>query len=167
MKKHRGELDIDEDIELESANWKIQRVAWVLMALVVIAALLGFTGDGGIGNFQTLKAGDSAEGLEVEYERFLRRGAPAEIKVKLKPSASDTLTDLHLSKEFHEKLEVDKVVPEPSEVYATEKGITYRFASANQPFAVTFYLTPNGMGSMPLHFSTSEKKVAITQFIYP
>jgi hypothetical protein len=167
VKKHRGELEIDEDIQLESTNWKVQRVAWVIMALVIIAALLGFTGDGGIGNLQSLKAGDSAEGLEVEYERFLRRSAPAEIKVKLAPSTSDSLTDLHLSKDFYEKLQIDKVVPEPSEVYTHERGITYRFTTANEPFAVTFYLTPKGMGSLPLHFSTNERKVAITQFIYP
>lgn len=167
MKKHRGELEIDEDIQLESTNWKVQRVAWVIMALVIIAALLGFTGDGGIGNLQSLKAGDSAEGLEVEYERFLRRSAPAEIKVKLAPSTSDFRTDLHISQDFYEKLQIDKVVPEPSEVYTHEHGITYRFTTANQPFVVTFYLTPKGMGSLPLHFSTNEREVAITQFIYP
>jgi hypothetical protein len=167
VKKHRGELDIDEDIELESANWKVQRVAWVLMAIFVLAALLGFTGDGGIGNLQSLKAGDSTEGLEVEYERFVRRSAPAEIKVKLHPSASGSLTDLQISKDFYEKLQVDKVVPEPAEVYTHEQGITYRFTSANQPFSITFYLTPKGMGSLPLHFSTAQKQVNITQFIYP
>jgi hypothetical protein len=167
VKKHRGELDIDEDIQLESANWKVQRVAWVIMAFFVLAALLGFTGDGGIGNLQSLKAGDSTSGLEVEYERFIRRNAPAEVKVKLTPSTSDSLTALHISKDFYEKLKVDKVVPEPAEVYTSEKGITYRFASANQPFSVTFYLTPKGMGSLPLHLSTAEKQVAITQFIYP
>ncbi|WP_299708334.1 hypothetical protein [uncultured Pontibacter sp.] len=167
MKKHRGELEIDEDIQLESNSWKIQRVAWVIMALVIIAALLGFTGDGGIGNLQSLKAGDSSELLEVEYERFLRRSAPAEIKVKLAPSTSNSLTDLHLSKDFYEKFQIDKVVPEPSEVYTHEQGITYSFTTANQPFSVTFYLTPKGMGSLPLHFSTDKKKVAITQFIYP
>jgi hypothetical protein len=167
VKKHRGELDIDEDIQLESTNWKVQRVAWVFMAFIVLAALLGFTGDGGIGNLQSLKAGDSAEGLEVEYERFVRRSAPAEIKVKLAPSTSDSRTELHLSKEFYEKIQVDRIVPEPSEVYTHEQGITYRFTTANQPFSVTFYLTPKGMGSLPLQFSTAEKKVAITQFIYP
>ncbi|MDO6392306.1 hypothetical protein Q4E40_19380 [Pontibacter sp. BT731] len=167
MKKHRGELEIDEDIQLESTNWKVQRVAWVLMAFVVFAALLGFTGNGGIGNLQRLKAGDSAEGLEVEYERFLRRGAPAEIKVKLVPSSADSLTDLRLNKDFYEKLQVEKILPEPSGQYTHEQGITYRFASANQPFLVIFYVKPEGMGSLPLQFSTSKKKVNITPFIYP
>lgn len=167
MKKHKGELEIDEDIKLESANWKAQRVAWVLMALVVIAALLGFTGNGGIGDLHRLKAGNSTEGLEVECERFLRRGAPSEFKVQLAPSSGDSHTDLQLSKNFYEKLEVDKVVPEPSEVFTHEQGITYRFASANQPFTVIFYLKPKAMGSVPLHISTAGKKVNITPFIYP
>lgn len=167
MKKHRGELEIDEDIQLESTNWKVQRVSWVIMALIVVAALLGFTGNGGIGNLQRLKAGDSAEGLEIEYERFLRRGAPSEIKVKLAPSTNDSLTDLRISKDFYEKLEIDKIVPEPSQVYTHKQGITYRFVSAHEPFTVIFYLKPAGMGSLPLQFATSKKQVAITPFIYP
>ena len=167
MKKHRGELEIDEDIKLESANWKVQRVAWVLMVFVVMAALLGFIGNGGIGNLQRLKAGSSADGLEIEYERFLRRGAPAEIKVKLIPSPGDSLTDLRLNKDFYEKLHVERILPEPSEQFTHEQGITYRFASAKQPFLVIFYVKPDGMGSLPLQFSTSGKAVNITPFIYP
>lgn len=167
MKKHKGELEIDEDIKLESANWKVQRVAWVIMAFIVFAALLGFTGNGGIGDLQRLKAGSSADGLEIEYERFLRRGAPAEIKVKLVPSSGDSLTDLRLNKDFYEKLHVERILPEPSEQFTHEQGITYRFASANQPFSVIFYFKPEAMGSLPLQFSTSEKQVAITPFIYP
>nr|WP_255594102.1 hypothetical protein [Pontibacter sp. HSC-14F20] len=152
---------------MESANWKVQRFAWVIMALVVVAALLGFTGDGGIAKLQHLKAGDAAQGLEVEYERFLRRTAPAEIKVNLAPSTDNSLTELHFNKKFYEDIEVDNIVPEPSEVYTHEQGITYRFTTANQPFSVTFYLTPKGIGSLPLHIATDKKKVAITQFIYP
>lgn len=163
MKKHRGELDIDEDIKLESSNWKVQRVAWVLMALFVLAALLGFTGDGSLNDFNTKTA--KTEGLEVEYERFMRRDAPAEIKLKI-PVRQQELT-LQFSQDFYEKLHVEQVVPEPTEVYTHEQGITYRFAATQAPTSVTFYFKPKGMGRMHLEVSTQTSRLSISQFIHP
>lgn len=163
MKRHRGELDIDEDIKLEGTNWKVQRVAWVLMAMFVVAALLGFTGDGSLNNLNTKMA--KTGGLEIEYERFLRRDAPAEIKLNI-PVKQETLT-LHFSKDFYEKLHVEQVVPEPTEVYTHEQGITYRFAASQAPTAITFYFKPKGIGSMQLEVSTETNRLSISQFIYP
>ena len=48
MKKHNQELEIDEDIALENKSWTAERVAWVLMGLLLLAVLLGFTGNGGL-----------------------------------------------------------------------------------------------------------------------
>jgi hypothetical protein len=163
MKKHRGELDIDEDIQLESTNWKVQRVAWVLMALFVLAALLGFTGDGSLNNLNTKTA--KAEGLELEYERFMRRDAPAEIKLKI-PVRQDELS-LQFGKDFYEKLQVEQVIPDPTEVYTHEQGITYRFAATQAPNSVTFYFKPKGIGRMHLQVSTESGRLSVSQFIHP
>ncbi len=163
MKKHRGELDIDEDIQLESTNWKVQRVAWVLMAIFVLAALLGFTGDGSLNNLNTKTA--KADGLELEYERFMRRDAPAEIKLKF-PAQQQELS-LQFSKDFYEKLHVEQVVPEPTEVFTHEQGITYRFATSPTPTSATFYLKPKGIGSMHLEVSTETSRLSVSQFIHP
>jgi hypothetical protein len=65
-----SQLQIDEDLAFQRREWKIQRVGWGAMALVIIAALLGVFGTGPLSN-ATLER----EGLRLEYERFCRFAA--------------------------------------------------------------------------------------------
>ncbi|WP_018478209.1 hypothetical protein [Pontibacter roseus] len=167
MRKHNQELEIDEDIELERKNWAVERVAWVFMAIVVLAALLGFTGNGGLKGINLLTAGSQADGVEVEYERYLRRKAPSELKVTLYPTATSPERELQFSKDFYDKVQVEQVVPEPSEVYTHEQGITYTFSGAGSTSPIIFYLKPKHMGSLEVSLKTGEKSLAISQFVYP
>jgi hypothetical protein len=41
-----SQFQIDEDLNFQRREWKIQRAGWVTMALVIIAALLGVFGAG-------------------------------------------------------------------------------------------------------------------------
>jgi hypothetical protein len=167
MKKHKGELEIDEDIELERTNWVVQRIAWVLMALVVLAALLGFTGSGGIKGITQFTAGSQADGLELAYDRFLRRHNPSEIQVTLYPMRDASFQELHFNKDFQEKLHVEQVIPEPAEVYSHAQGITYSFKGTDSPSTIIFYIKPKHIGSLDLHITGSWPKVAFSQFVYP
>lgn len=167
MKKHNQELEIDEDIKLESRNWAVERVAWVLMALVVLAALLGFTGNGGLKGINQMTAGSQAQGITVEYERYLRRKAPSELKVTLYAAAISPEKELQFSKEFYEKVQVEQVVPEPSKVYTHEQGITYTFSEAGATTSILFYLKPKQMGNLELSLKADGRSLTISQFVYP
>ena len=41
-----GDLQIHQDLCQERREWKIQRVGWLLMALMLVAALAGLLGPG-------------------------------------------------------------------------------------------------------------------------
>lgn len=84
MKKHNQELEIDEDLKLERNTWVVQRVSWVLMLLIAIAALLGFTGHGGLPGISSMKAETTTKSVVVEYERYLRNVTAEQLKVHLK-----------------------------------------------------------------------------------
>lgn len=167
MKKHNQELEIDEDIKLESANWLVQRIAWVLMALVVVAVLLGFTGNGGLTGINKRTAGSQATGIEVEYDRYLRREAPTEIKVILFATASEAAKELQFSKDFYDRIQVEQVVPEPTEVTTDDSGITYKFAGTATVMPITFYLQPKYMGTQAIRVQAGERSVSFSQFVYP
>jgi hypothetical protein len=165
VKKHNRELEIDEDIALERKNWILQRIAWVLMALLVLAALLGFTGDGGLTGISKRTAGSKADGLEIDYERFLRYKAPTELLVTFYAAAGPSRHELHFSKGFYEKIQVEQVIPEPLEVYTHEQGITYRFS--DNVSSVTFYLKPKRIGSITHTVSAGGPGISFSQFVYP
>lgn len=64
-----GELETSQDIDLQSRAWAVQRVGWGVIALTVLAALLGLFGPG---LFNNATAGSKEAPLWLEYKRFGR-----------------------------------------------------------------------------------------------
>lgn len=64
-------------------GWAAQRVAWGVMATVLVLAVLGVFGSGPLA---TGRAG-AGETLEVEYPRFARHGAETELTVDVRGAA--------------------------------------------------------------------------------
>ena len=144
----------------------LQRVGWVLMLLVVVAALLGFLGGGGLAGISTGKAGGQAAGMELEYERFLRWEAPATLKVTLFDAQAPE-QKLRFSKDFYEHLQVEQVIPEPKEVHLGKEHITYTFNSEGGKARILFYLKPQGPAQMETTVDNGRSKITISQIIYP
>ena len=167
MKKHNQELEIDEDIVIENRTWTAERVAWVLMGILLLAVLLGFTGNGGLTGINKRMVGSQSTGIAVEYDRFLRREAPAEIRVTLFATSSEAARELQFSRDFFEKVQVDQVVPEPAQVTTHESGITYKFAGTSPTMPITFYLQPKYMGSQEIRVQADGRSVSFSQFVYP
>ncbi len=163
MKKHNQELDIDEDLVLERRTWAFERTGWLFMLLFVLAALLGFTGRGGIATINDQTAGSKAAGIEVKYERFLRREAPANLQVRLYGQENQ----VRFSKEFYEKVRVEQVVPEPELVHVTDESIIYTFEKEAEQALLAFYLKPQKSGSLHITIANSNTQLNLSQFVYP
>ena len=72
IKKTDG-LEITEDMSFQNLTWKIQRIGWVIMFILVLLALLGLFGDGLLAD---TTAGSSEAGLSIEYPRYERAFSP-------------------------------------------------------------------------------------------
>ena len=164
MRKIHNELDVEEDMPQQRRAWKVERIGWVLMFLFVAAAVLGFTGRGGLGVGQKKEGGADA-GLEVEYERFLRQEAPSEMRVTFHRQGQRHR--LRLSKEFVEKVRIEQIVPQPSESEIDSSGVTYTFSSRGAGSEVFFYLQPRQTGRLHTALSDGTSSLAFNQFVYP
>ncbi|MBC5775144.1 hypothetical protein H8S95_13785 [Pontibacter sp. KCTC 32443] len=167
MKKHNNELEIDEDMALERRTWIIQRFSWVIMLLILIAALLGFTGRGGAPGINKMKAATASQSMEIEYERFLRNEVSGEMKVNLVniPSANPSV---FFSKEFYENIRVEQVVPEPETVQVGPEGITYTFQVSQPESHIMFYTKPMHTGTLNIVVrGPNNDTVTLSQFVYP
>jgi hypothetical protein len=102
-------LEIDEDIAFQQKEWIFQRIGLAALFLFVIAALMGLTGMGG--PLSRGKAGDSNGPLQVEYERFVRRGSFS--KVTLHVRGATGAIRFWVSAPYLEHVQVDSVVPAP------------------------------------------------------
>lgn len=167
MKKHNGELEIDEDLKMEHRTWTVQRVSWVILLLIVIAALLGFTGRGGVKGINNITKSTPSQTMEVEYDRFLRDEVEGEMKISLKNLISTSPT-LFFSREFYDKVRVEEIVPEPEHVEISQDGIAYTFRATKPEFIVLYYTKPLHIG--PLQVVTKgpdNETVTMSQFVYP
>jgi hypothetical protein len=78
-----GDLELNQDLRFQRRMWAVQRIGWAVMALVVLAGLLGLFGPGPL---SSATAGKEEGPLLVEgYERFVRFRIPTTLQVRLDP----------------------------------------------------------------------------------
>lgn len=167
MKRHNQELEIDEDLKLERRTWVIQRISWIIMFLILIAALLGFTGRGGLEGINKMKATSALQSMEIEYERYLRNEVSSEMKVNLR-NVNSSNPSIFFSKEFYENIRVEQIVPEPEMVQVGPTGITYTFQANHPESHIMLYIKPMHIGSLNITArGPNNDALRFSLFVYP
>lgn len=135
-----------EDVDFQRREWVVERIAWVLIALFLVAAVLGVFGGGPLSH--TTSADDEGT-FEVEYERFIRSMGKAELTITLRPEAvRDGSATVFVSEDLLSKSHIDNIDPEPSSATSSHEGTIYEFgANAESPpvIAITYRSTLVGL----------------------
>jgi hypothetical protein len=123
---HRvGELEIAEDIRFQEREWKVERIGWVLLALIVLLALAGLFGTGPLSSASV----DDADGaLTVGYERFIRHDGRSTLTIDVTgDQASNGEIEIWLSQEYLDAFELQNVSPQPADVIGAGDRTIYVF----------------------------------------
>jgi hypothetical protein len=163
--KQVGSLQIDQDLEYQRREWVFERVGWIIVALLLLAGLLGVFGGGPLSRDEI-----TAGPLTLEYDRLARERAPAELQIETDAgAATDGQLALWLNRAFLDKVDVVSVIPEPVEMTMALDRVTYHFAvPADQPATIVFQLQPEEPGNVAGRLGLVDgEAVAFTQFIYP
>jgi hypothetical protein len=108
-------IDLDQDMGFQRREWLVQRVGWVAMGLILVAALLGLLG--GPGLLSAVQWGKEGDVLWVEGRRVERQHRPTELEVHFGAGAGQSgRVEFWVSDEFVKKMKLEKVVPEPVEM---------------------------------------------------
>lgn len=160
-------FDLSQNLRFQRRSWIVQRVGRALMALAVLAALLGLLGPGPLSK---ASAGEE-ERLEVEYDRFLRQQGENRLTVKLGPgSAPGEEARVWLDARYMQDNELQAVVPEPERVEATEERVVLVFALARPGAGLEAVvdLQPRAIGPVRGAIGVAGGPTArIAQFVYP
>ena len=130
--EQRGRLEILLDPAFQRREWVIQRIAWVLMGVILLAALLGLFGDGPLSH----ASARSPDGrIRVAYERFLRNHAPGEFSVFVEPGAvdADGRVRVWLARDYLESVRLKEVVPAPEAVAVAPERTLWTFHVPHGP----------------------------------
>ena len=163
-----GGLEIDDDPAFAERSWRWQRVGWVVVLAVLIAALAGLLGAGPLGHRNARVPGQ----LRVEYQRFARYEAPQTLTVRIEPAA--TRADevrLWLDRHYLEGTRLEAVTPSPIRVEAAADRLVYVFALSQpgEPATIVFRMQSEQIGRIAgrLGLVGGEGAVAFSQLVYP
>ena len=79
-KYRRGSgLEIDVDLEQESREWIVQRIAWLVLTALLAAVALGLFGRGGPLSTSQVRSADGA--TQVDYQRFIRNHSADTLRI--------------------------------------------------------------------------------------
>ncbi len=161
-----GDLEIEQDSEYQRREWRAQKFGWAAMALIIVAALLGLFGPGLFN--QAARQGD---GFSLEYERFRRYQAPAELRFYIaEASLPSDQVRLSISQDYLGGVQIQQITPQPDSVLGGAGRLTYVFgrASPRQPVTITFYLTTQQIGPLARQASLADgSPLPFHQFIFP
>jgi hypothetical protein len=163
----RSDLQLAEYSDAQRRAGMIDRVGWILMLLIVIAAASGLFGNGPIG---LAKAVDESEDLRVDYNRFGRYGADLTLRVQVRESAaSQGEFQVWVSSEYLEGVKIDDISPAPDTAEVLDGGILYRFVGKQGDLKATFDLTGDSIGSLSGSVGLDGPITAahFSQFLYP
>lgn len=145
MSKKDRSIEIDEDLGFQRKEWLFQRIGVVFVGVFVIAALLGLTGMGG--PLSHASAGEAGGPLHLEYERFVRRGAKATMKLHVR-SDPPGFIQFWVSAPYLEGVIIDSVAPVPQTVTVEGARHVYTIRAASPDVTITVEMEHQTFGTL-------------------
>jgi hypothetical protein len=125
--KSGGGLELEDHPRFQQLFWRAERVAWLCFVLILIAALLGFTGSGGVFADRTIQL----SGAKVVHPKVFRWQTPDTIALEIAPGSNDIV--VAFDKTFLERFEIRSLVPEPATSETAAGAVRARFARGKSP----------------------------------
>jgi hypothetical protein len=156
-------LEINEDLRHERREWGVQRVAWILLYLLLAAIALGLFGNGPLS--KTVIGTDDAPLLE--YERFMRHRSPDTLRVTAVPSGGKVT--VALGRRYLQRIAIQQIEPVPERVVAGVDATQFIFSAVStQAVEVLFEIRPDRVGSADGWIAVNGgERHRFSQFVYP
>ena len=162
-----GDIELDQDLDFEYRQWRVQRAGWVVMVVIVVAALIGLFGTGPLSS----SVAGSDDSVTVAYERFIRRQGEAELTIGIAGGqATEGQVELWLDAAYHGEIQIQQISPEPEEVRSSGDRVTYVFAVDDPaaPVEMSIQFMSPDMGRLQGEVGIGDQPgVSFTQFSYP
>lgn len=123
------ELEQPDSQRVVRREWWAERIGWMVIAAILVAALLGALGPGPL----TFRKGESSDRrLTVEYYVVQRYSAPAELRVAFDPPSDDAeFVEIALSQSLLDEIKLESITPEPLESNLDQERVVHRFRVAD------------------------------------
>jgi hypothetical protein len=147
--------------------WRVRHIGAAVAFAVLVLGALGLFGDGPLSN-----ASDASAALRVQYERFIRRNRPMELRIDARPAAGDEAR-IAVSSDYLHALRIDSILPYPEHLEETGQDVilVFRPARGSESVRITFDATPLHVGMLHAHVrvigEAQDPGIRIDQVTYP
>jgi hypothetical protein len=164
----RGHLELATDDAFQRTEWRLQRIAWVAWAMLLLVALLGLTGPGW---FSSVDVTAEDESIAIGYDRFLHYHNPSQLEIAVN-DASDVegRWQVKVGRSLLDRLQIVRIEPEPERREIAPDGIVYTFLHAAGPTTgkIVFHVEYERYGTARGTISLAGRSpVDVNQFVFP
>jgi hypothetical protein len=160
--------DLNQDLPFQYRTWRIQRIAWGAIALILLCAVLGLFGHGPLSR-ATIR--DPSLPLSLNYDRFGRYQSALILRVHVhERAANQDIVRIWLSYDYLSKIEIKQIVPEPEGAETSPTGMIYlfRLAQPEQRSDVIVNLEMEAIGFIEGRIGLDESHaLTFLQWTYP
>lgn len=164
-------MQIEQNIRFQEREWKLQRVGWTAFGAIVIAAMLGLFGGGGM---LAKTRADTGDGFAIEYPRFERNGTFTKLRIDV-THARPTLGELTIwiGREYFQDIDIELITPTPMRTELADDKMHFIFSIRDHPEATyrfVFTLKANKFGikeGIVGLADGSNRNLQIRQLFYP
>jgi hypothetical protein len=157
-------LQVCQNLGQHRIEWRLQRVAWPLLVLLLLAVMAGLLGQGPMAE-ASAHAPDGS--LRLDYHRLVRRGAVQALQLRLQ--ARGTQVALSLDGSYADRMDIEQVDPPPLLTRSANGITTYVFAALpGRELRAQLQVRPAHVGSTRAWLSLDDgPRVPFEQFAYP
>jgi len=164
-----GTIELAQDLGFQRRTWKVQRAGWIVMLLLIVAAIVGLFGRGPA---SSAHLGSPETPLAADYERFVRLDAPETLTIYLRATAlrADSTAEIWLDRSWLAGNDLRSITPAPDRASAGADRMiyTFRLDPSSLPARITYELESRSLGRIRGRMGlVSGPSWTFSQFGYP
>jgi hypothetical protein len=159
-------LEIDDDLEHQRHAWRFQRVGWIAIGVLLLAAVLGLFGKGPLSRSVIA---DSRHRIIIEYDRIARYETAFRLVIQLEALPESPRTArLWIDPRYARSLRIEQIAPDADRTETGADGLTYVFHVSAAPAIITVTGTMQDVGWVHGRVGTGPgDAVDFRQFVFP
>lgn len=167
MKESIPTLSPAQVARFQRREWAVQRAGWLVLWAFLLCGAAGLFGRGPVAHAHVV----GLNGWRVDYDQFARNGTPTTLTMTIPAAGAqgDTAT-VWLDREYADRVDIQRVTPDPVEVGVDPGRLVYRFlvSRGQGSVRVVFDLQPQAVGRLRGKAGLlNSRGLAFTQLVYP
>lgn len=159
------DVDLDDHAGFERRWRRVQTIVLSLIAISLVAGLLGFMGPGLL---PRLHRPLQTAPFDISYDRTLRFQAPAEIRIEGRTGAPGQDVAVQVDRTLIDAGGLQEAIPQPASVSASGDGQLYHFSgTSGSTGTLVLKLRPSKPGMLESKLVVDGEPVTLRQFVWP